>query len=202
MASDEIPSAATLHEAYGRRGALPSQIKPLVRGLRVAGLAVTVRCPPGDNLRLHEAIYEAEPGQVLVVDVGDGYEFGYWGEITTVAASSRSLGGLVINGGVRDCEQIEKIGFPVFARCVCVRGTVKDPRAPGSVNQPVVIGDVAVYPGDLVVGDDDGVVVIAADQQAEVIEAARRRDLGEQESLARIRGGERTIDRIRSRLGQ
>jgi 4-hydroxy-4-methyl-2-oxoglutarate aldolase len=202
LASDEIPSAATLHEAYGRRGALPSQIKPLVRGLRVAGLAVTVRCPPGDNLRLHEAIYEAEPGQVLVVDVGDGYEFGYWGEITTVAASSRSLGGLVINGGVRDCEQIEKIGFPVFARCVCVRGTVKDPRAPGSVNQPVVIGDVAVYPGDLVVGDDDGVVVIAADQQAEVIEAARRRDLGEQESLARIRGGERTIDRIRSRLGQ
>ena len=200
MASEEIPSAATLHEAYGRRGALPSQIKPLFRGMRVAGPAVTVRCPPGDNLRLHEAIYEAEPGQVLVVDVGDAYEFGYWGEITTVAASTRKLGGLVINGGVRDADQIEKIGFPVFARCVCIRGTVKDPHAPGGVNHPVVIGDVEVHPGDLVVGDDDGVVIIAADQQAEVIEAGLRRDLNEQESLARIRGGERTIDRIRSRF--
>ena len=200
MASEEIPSAATLHEAYGRRGALPSQIKPLFRGMRVAGPAVTVRCPPGDNLRLHEAIYAAEPGQVLVVDVGDAYEFGYWGEITTVAASTRKLGGLVINGGVRDADQIEKIGFPVFARCVCIRGTVKDPDAPGGVNQPVVIGDVEVHPGDLVVGDDDGVVVIAADQQAGVIEAGLRRDLNEQESLARIRGGERTIDRIRSRF--
>src|SRR5262249_58172350 len=107
-------------------------------------------------LAIHEALHIARAGDVLVVDVGGGYEYGYWGEILTVAAQARSLAGLVIDGGVRDGERIIERGFPVFARRRCVRGTGKAP-ASGTINQPIRIGEVAIEPGDLVVGDGDGV---------------------------------------------
>ncbi|MEN3272861.1 MAG: 4-hydroxy-4-methyl-2-oxoglutarate aldolase [Actinomycetota bacterium] len=186
-------STATLHEASGRLGALPSAVTPVAPGMRLRGPAVTVACPPGHNLRIHQAIYLAQPGDVLVVDVGDGAEYGYWGEIMTVAAQARPLGGLVIDGGVRDSERLAELGFPVFSRGICIRGTGKDPVG-GSVNEPVRIGDVVVAPGDLVVGDADGVVVIARDRIADVLDASDRRDAAEATQMQRLRDGERTVD--------
>jgi 4-hydroxy-4-methyl-2-oxoglutarate aldolase len=186
-------STATLHEASGRLGALPSAIKPVASRMRLRGPAATVSCPPGDNLRIHEAIYLAAPGDVLVVEVGDGSEYGYWGEIMTVAAQARDLGGLVINGGVRDSESLAVLGFPVFSRGVCIRGTAKDP-AGGHVGRSVQIGDVVVEPGDLVVGDADGVVTIARDRIADVLDASSRRESAEATQMQRLRDGERTLD--------
>jgi 4-hydroxy-4-methyl-2-oxoglutarate aldolase len=187
-------STATLHEASGRLGALPSAIKPVAPGMRLRGAAVTVSCPPGHNLRVHQAIYVAQPGDVLVVDVGGGAEYGYWGEIMTVAALACHLGGLVIDGGVRDCERLAELGFPVFSRGICIRGTGKDPAAGGSINQPVRIGDVVVEPGDLVVGDADGVVTIARDRMDDVLDASQRRQADEASQMQRLRGGERSVD--------
>lgn len=128
--------AATLHESFGQKGALPACIKPIVGHVRVCGPAVTVQCPPGDNLWLHRAIYVAEPGDVLVVQVGEHYECGYWGEIMAHAALARRLGGLVINGCVRDGSQLAQLAFPVFARGLCIRGTQKDREAMGWINAP------------------------------------------------------------------
>jgi 4-hydroxy-4-methyl-2-oxoglutarate aldolase len=186
-------STATLHEASGRHGALPSAIKPGAPGMRLRGPAVTVSCPPGNNLRIHHAIYLAEPGEVLVAEVGDGAEYGYWGEIMTVAAQARHLGGLVIDGGVRDSDRLAALDFPVFSRGVCIRGTSKDP-AGGSINQPIQLGDVTVEPGDLVVGDADGVVVISREHVPEVLAASTRREADEANQMQRLRQGERTID--------
>src|SRR6202043_1769819 len=113
---------APVPEAYGRRGALPSLIKPVAAGFRVCGPAFTVDCPPADNLWLHRAIYAAASGHVLVVDVRGRTEAGYWGEILSHAALARRLGGLVIAGGVRDTEEISALSFPVFAADICIRG--------------------------------------------------------------------------------
>src|ERR1700677_3975540 len=184
---------ATLHEASGRHGALPSAIKAVAPDMRLCGSAVTVSCPPGDNLRLHHAIYLAQPGDVLVVAVGDGAEYGYWGEIMTVAAQARHLGGLVIDGGVRDSARLAALGFPIFSRGVCIRGTDKNP-AVGSINRSILLGDVTVQPGDLVVGDLDGVVVVAGDRITEVVDASARREADEANLMQRLRDGERTID--------
>jgi 4-hydroxy-4-methyl-2-oxoglutarate aldolase len=186
-------STATLHEASGRLGALPSAIKPSAPGMRLRGPAVTVSCPPGDNLRIHHAIYQAEGGAVLVAEVGDDAEYGYWGEILTVAAQARQLGGLVIDGGVRDSDRLAALGFPVFSRGVCIRGTSKDP-AGGSINQPIQLGYVTVEPGDLVVGDADGVVVVSRQQVPHVLAASARREADEASKMQRLRQGERTID--------
>ena len=112
--------------------------------------AFPVHSPPGDNLWLHRAVYAAEPGSVLVVDVGDGVEYGYWGEILVEAALARGLSGLVINGGVRDSRRLITLGWPIFSAGVCIRGTGKNPNGTGSVAAPVVIGDVTVARGDLV----------------------------------------------------
>jgi len=185
---------ATLHEAAGRTGALPSAIKPLIPGFRLWGPAMPVRCPPGDNLWLHRAVYAAQPGDILVVDVGGGHEFGYWGEILTRAAMARRLGGLVIDGGVRDLDQLVEAGLPVFARAVCIRGTVKDSAGDGAVGEPIVLGDVRVHHRDLVVGDADGVVVIAQATAAQAIEAGRQRDEKEAEMMRRLAAGATTLD--------
>jgi 4-hydroxy-4-methyl-2-oxoglutarate aldolase len=187
-------SSATLHEAAGRTGALPAAIKPVSPAFRIWGPALPVRCPPGDNLWIHRAIYAAEPGEVLVVDVGGGLEFGYWGEILTRAAMARKLGGLVIDGGVRDVDRLVEIGLPVFSRTVCIRGTVKDLAGAGAVGEPIVLGDVVVNRGDLVVGDTDGVVVVGQSQARRVIEAGRQRDEKEAEIMRRLDSGATTLD--------
>jgi 4-hydroxy-4-methyl-2-oxoglutarate aldolase len=186
--------AATLHEASGRRGALPAALKPVAPAFRLCGPAFTVHAPAGDNLWLHRAIATAEPGDVLVVGVEGAYEAGYWGEIMSTAARARGLGGLVIDGCVRDGALLGEIGLPVFARGLCIRGTGKDFAARGWLNSPLLIGEVTVRAGDLVAGDGDGVVVVAREHLAETLDAARRREEKEAADLERLRRGETTID--------
>ena len=137
-------STATLHEAAGRIGAPPAALTPLSPTMRVVGRAYPVRSPGGDNLWLHRAICAAAAGDVLVVATGGATEFGYWGEVMTRAARHRHLGGLVIEGGVRDAAALIEAGFPVFAAAVCIRGTVKDPQGDGALGEPATIGGVTV----------------------------------------------------------
>jgi 4-hydroxy-4-methyl-2-oxoglutarate aldolase len=185
---------ATLHEAAGRIGALPSAIKPAHPTFRVCGPAVTAHGPAGDNLWLHHAIYAAQPGDVLVVSVSGGYEYGYWGEIMSTAAKVRGLGGLVIDGCVRDGALLGDIGFPVFARGLCIRGTGKDTHAIGWVNAPVLLNDIVVAPGDLIVGDTDGVVALPRERAAEIVEASHHREIKEAKVLQQLEGGATTLE--------
>jgi len=190
----QILGAATVHEAAGQVGALPSAIKPVASGMQVCGTVVTVDCPPHDNLWLHRALYtDLPPTAVLVASVGGAYEAGYWGEILAHAALRRGVTGLVIDGCVRDSALLTAANFPVFARGLCIRGTTKQP-ATGGVNVPITIGDVQVHPGDLVVGDADGLVVIASHQAEQALEMADQRAAKEDSIHARIEAGERTLD--------
>jgi 4-hydroxy-4-methyl-2-oxoglutarate aldolase len=185
--------AATIQEAHARRGALPSVIKPVDKAFRVAGPAFTVDCPPGDNLWIHRAVYAAAPGDVLVVDPRGGTEYGYWGEILSEAATARGLSGLVIYGGVRDTIALTTIGFPVFAACVCLQGTAKDPSSDGRLGAPITVGTTLINTGDLVIGDADGVVAIPAAARQAVIDAARKRMEKERSVIDRLRAGETTL---------
>lgn len=186
--------AATLHEAAGRTGVLPHTIKPVGRGMRLCGPAVTVHSPGGDNLWLHRAIYVAAPGDVLVVHVSGAVDYGYWGEIMSTAALARGLAGLVIDGCVRDADLLEGLGFPVFAAGLCIRGTGKDHGARGWINHPLRLGDVSVAGGDLVLGDRDGLVVIPRERAAEVVAASEAREAKEANVMQRLRDGERTLE--------
>lgn len=186
--------AATLHEAAGRIGALPSAIKPVAPAMRLAGPAFTVLVPAFDNLWIHRAIYAAQPGDVLVVGTSDGVEAGYWGDVMNAAAEQRGLGGLVIDGGVRDTAGLAEAPFPVFSNGVCIRGTIKGFDVPSRLQQPLAIGNVVIHPGDLVVGDRDGVVVLPAARAADAVQSGLRREADEAAKIERIRAGERTLD--------
>ncbi len=186
-------SAASLHEAAGRIGALPAVIKPLAPHMRVSGPAFPVCSPAGDNLFLHHASYAAKPGDVLLVDAGHGAEFGHWGDIMATAAQLRGIAGLVITGGVRDSQQLIAMNFPTFAGTVSIRGTGKDPRGAGQIGGPVTIGGVTIRAGDLIFGDADGVVALPADKADAIIEKARVRDRDEDAILERLRAGETTL---------
>jgi len=192
-AASALP-AATLHEAGGRIGVMPSAIKPVAPGFRLCGPAVTVHSPGGDNLWLHRALYVAQPGDVLVVHVSGVHDFGYWGEIMSAAATARGLAGLVIDGCVRDGAVLADFGLPIFARGLCIRGTGKDFGARGWINHPTLFDDLVVRPGDLVVGDTDGVVVVPRERAAAVVAAAEARELKEASIVERIRAGERTLE--------
>ncbi len=185
-------SAATVYEAAGRVGAMTHEIRPIAPDMKLCGSALTVRCQPADNLTLHVAIALAQPGDVIVADVGECVEAGHWGEITTVAALARGVAGLVINGGVRDVEPIRRRGFPVFARSVSMKAAVKE--TPGQVNHPITCGGVLVRPGDLVLGDGDGVVIVARERAEEVLAAAVAREERETEVMHRLEAGELTLD--------
>lgn len=185
---------ATLHEAAGRTGALPSSIKPVNPDWVVAGPAVTVHGPAGDNLWIHRAIYRAIAGDVLVVAPSGGVEWGYWGDIMNTAAQQRRLGGLVIDGGVRDTAGLAVAGFPVFSNGVCIRGTGKDSGAIAFLNRPIRIGEVTIASGDFIVGDRDGVICLPQEQLPQILDRAERRAKDEAEKIRRIRAGERTID--------
>lgn len=187
-------SSASLHEAAGRRGALPSAIKPVDRQMSVQGPALPVRCPPGDNLWIHRALAAVQPGEVLVVECGPGTEFGYWGEIMATSAIALGAAGLIITGGVRDSQQLIELGLPTFAGAICIQGTGKDSNGDGAVGEPIRIGAVTVRRGDLVVGDADGVVILPASDGPALIEAARDRDAKEAGILERVRAGALTLD--------
>lgn len=183
---------ATVHEASGGKGALSSDIRPIDSHMRLCGPAVTVVCRPGDNLIIHKAIYVAEPGDVLVVTVGGYIEAGPWGEIMTVAAQARGIAGLVIDGSVRDSSSIIDSKFPVFAKGLCIKGTTKDSL--GFINHPFCIGGVTVQPGDVVLGDADGVVVVAQHELAEVLKKCKRRREKEEKIKEELKRGKSTLD--------
>jgi 4-hydroxy-4-methyl-2-oxoglutarate aldolase len=184
--------AATVYEAAGRIGSVHPSIKPLDRGMRLLGPAVTVRCHPRDNLMLHKALQIAREGDVLVAAT-DGYpEAGYWGGLMATSALARKLGGLAIDGCIRDSAEIIGMGFPIFCRGTCMRGTTKNVL--GSVNQPIVFGEVLVHPGDLVLGDDDGLVVIPREQMQTVLAASRQRVEAEKQKAAVLAGGVSSVE--------
>ncbi len=182
--------AATLGECGAR--AMPPRIRPAWSGASLAAPAYPVRCTPGDNLAVHVAVTRAPAGSVLVVDVGDVSDRGYWGEVLTTGAIARGIGGLVIDGGVRDVAALEALEFPVFSRTVALRGAAKVAR--GSVGVPVDVAGVPVAPGDWVVGDVDGVVVVPGDRLADVIDAGRARASAEDGYFAALRGGATTVE--------
>lgn len=187
-------SAATLLESGAT--VLDPALRPLDVTSRIAGRAFTVQLTEGHNIWLHRAVYEACAGDVLVASVElveTGLDYGYWGEILATAARERGLRGLVIDGSVRDRTELVELGFPVFARGLCVRGTAKDP-AGGGTGGPVRVGGVEVRTGDVVVGDADGVVVVPGADAASIGERAARRVDSEMQILERIVAGESTLD--------
>lgn len=186
-------SAATIHESTGFDCVLSPSIRPLVEKWKICGPALPVLTAPGQNLWLHRAICQAQQGDILVVATGGGLEFGYWGEILATAAQSGGVGGLVIDGGVRDVRELREIGLPVFSRGPCIRGTGKDATS-GGARLPIQITGVHVRPGDIVVGDEDGVVVVPSASVAEVAERAAQRCEHEARILEQVRAGETTLD--------
>lgn len=185
-------SSATVHEASGGRGALSSRIKPIDPSMHVCGPAVTVKVRPGDNLMLHKAIYVAKAGDVIVADAQGFVEAGAWGEIMAVAARARGLGGLVFNGAIRDTREIVELGFPAFCAGVSIKGTEKVSLGP--INHPLIMDNVLINPGDLVVGDRDGVVIVRREDAEDVLQKARDREQKEARAMDRLRAGESTLD--------
>jgi 4-hydroxy-4-methyl-2-oxoglutarate aldolase len=184
-------SAATLHEALGKYGNLPSGIKPVSPAMKVCGPAYTVQNMPGDNTLLHRAYAYAQPGDVLVVDCGGYHEAGYWGDLMSLGAQSRGIAGLVIDGCVRDADDIEALGFPVFCRGLCIAGTSK--YGGGTLNEPIILGGWHIRPGDFIVGDRDGVVVIPKERAEEAIEKAREREAREADVRRQLREGKTSL---------
>ncbi|MFV0513800.1 MAG: 4-carboxy-4-hydroxy-2-oxoadipate aldolase/oxaloacetate decarboxylase [Jhaorihella sp.] len=170
----ETVTAATAHEAMGRLGALDSAIKPVRSGMRVLGRAFTCKCEPGDNLTLHAALKMAEPGDVIVCSAGGFSEQGLFGDVMASCAKGKGIAGLVVDGGVRDAADIARIGFPVFSRSISIKGAVK--ASLGTLNQPIVVGGELITPGDLIIGDDDGVCVVPAARIVETAEASHARE--------------------------
>ena len=185
-------SAATVHEASGRIGSVDPAIKPLEKGMRLLGPALTVRCHPKDNLMLHKGLQIAQPGDILIVTTDGYHNAGYFGELMATSAKVHKVGGLAIDGTVRDGAEIIDMGFQVFCRGTCMRGTVK--QTLGSVNHPILFGEVAVNPGDLVIGDDDGIVIIPQDKMKTVLEAARGRVAKEKEKTAALNRGITSVE--------
>jgi len=190
--------AATVFEAAGAAGGLDAGVRAVWKGAACCGPALPVECAAGDNLAIHRAVAACSGGEVLVV-AAQGHLAGYWGEVLTVAALARGVAGLVIDGGVRDVEALERHRFPVFARGISIQRTVK--HEPGRYGEPVVCSGVLVGPGDVVVADSDGVVVVARDRAAEVLEKSRARAERELEMMARLREGELTLDLLGLRPG-
>ena len=181
--------SATLGESGAR--IMAPRIAPAWPGAKVAAPAFPVRCTSGDNLAIHVAAAEAPPGSVLVVDVGELSDYGYWGEVLTTGARARGIEGLVIDGGVRDILAIETLGFPVFASTIALRGASKN--QPGAVNIPIRCGGAALVRGDWVVGDADGVVVVPGEHLDIVLQQAADRMQKEKAMFEALRGGTTTV---------
>jgi 4-hydroxy-4-methyl-2-oxoglutarate aldolase len=181
-------------EKLGESGAraMPARLKPVWAGAVLAAPAYPVRCTTGDNLAIHVAVARAPQGAALVVDVGTERELGYWGEVLTTGAQARGIAGLVIDGCVRDSDALEAHAFPVFSTGIALPGATK--TLPGSVDRPTVVADVEVDPGDWVVGDRDGVVIVPGGSLAEVVAAGQARAAREAKYFEQLRAGSTTVD--------
>jgi 4-hydroxy-4-methyl-2-oxoglutarate aldolase len=190
---------ATVHEAQGQTGLFAARIAPIYPGARIAGSAVTVSLPAGDNLMIHVAVEQCREGDVVVVSPDSPSEHGYLGDLIATALSTRGVRAFVIDGGVRDVAEIRELGFPVWSSLVSALGTAKE-RA-GDVNVPIECAGQRVEPGDVVVADDDGVVVVPRATAEEVLTACRERETKEASSRARYAAGESSLDVLGLRAG-
>jgi len=184
---------ATVHEALGREGYLGPHLRPVNRGHRVAGTAVTVLCWPGDNLMIHVAVEQCRPGDILVVTTTSPCTDGMFGELFATALQHRGVRGAVINAGSRDSAELGEMGFPVWSAAISAQGTVK--ATAGSVNVPIVIGGQVIRPGDVILADDDGVMVVPREDLPRALEKAQARTDKEEATRQAFRQGELGLDR-------
>ena len=186
-------SAATMHEALGKIGALPAYLKPISKGMKICGRALPVKGPSGCNLWLHRGIAKAQPNDVIIANVGDDREYGYWGDIMGTGAKIRGISGLVIDGYVRDQVELEEMRFSVFAAGLSIRGTSKKFEEKGTIGKTITIGKINIEHGDLILGDNDGVVIIPYEQVEEGIAKSIERENKETATKNRLLNGETSL---------